>query len=283
MKPQEAYEMGRTLYKRNEFEAALPLFRRALSSGSPNARMYAARCLRELGRLGEAYREFHLAAKDANQMAQTDARYAKTRDVASAELFDLEPRVGKLVIAIPEGVGAANVTLDGKTLAAETVAAPIPLTPGSYTLHATAADGSSFDGKVDVHPGKTKTLPIFVATEGAGEQDDDDDDRGLGTWHRPLFWASAGTAAAGLVVGGIFGAVALSKKGTVSDNCVELACNTEGKDAAESGNAFGNVSTAGFVIAGVGAIAATVLLIAAPEEDPVFGWWSPGHPLQLRW
>ena len=52
------YAAAKKLFDAQSYAKALPLFQDAYAqSKSPNARVYVARCLRELGRLPEAYDE----------------------------------------------------------------------------------------------------------------------------------------------------------------------------------------------------------------------------------
>src|SRR5437868_6752686 len=60
------FKAAQQLYDKGDFAGALALFRDVMGiNGSPNARLYAARCLRELGRLPEAYEELTIAIRDA--------------------------------------------------------------------------------------------------------------------------------------------------------------------------------------------------------------------------
>ncbi|RLB62534.1 MAG: hypothetical protein DRI90_08845, partial [Deltaproteobacteria bacterium] len=98
----EAFARGRTLWEAGDHVAAYPFFQRALeATGSPNARIYVARRLRELGRLPEAYEEMSTTWQDAMAMAKTEDRYVATRDAAAAELVMLEQQVGKVIVLPP--------------------------------------------------------------------------------------------------------------------------------------------------------------------------------------
>src|SRR5690606_23003072 len=54
----KAFEQGRKKWDAKDPAGALPFFQKAAQqSGSPNARLYVARCLRETGKLPQAYDE----------------------------------------------------------------------------------------------------------------------------------------------------------------------------------------------------------------------------------
>src|SRR5690349_5450200 len=63
---QAKFEAAQTKYDKKDFAGALPLFQDALAAtGSPNARLYVARCLRETGQLAQAHAEFKETQRDA--------------------------------------------------------------------------------------------------------------------------------------------------------------------------------------------------------------------------
>ena len=97
------FASARALFNAGKVAEALPLFRDVYArSSSPNARLYVARCLRKLGRNPEAYDEMEATLREATKRAETEPKYAQTRDSAAAELALLEPLVGKLIIAVAD-------------------------------------------------------------------------------------------------------------------------------------------------------------------------------------
>jgi tetratricopeptide (TPR) repeat protein len=83
------FKAAQRLYDKRDFKAALAQFREI---ESPNAHLYAGRCLRELGNLPEAYEEFTRAIRDATEHADAKPHYAITRDAASTERSPRSPR-----------------------------------------------------------------------------------------------------------------------------------------------------------------------------------------------
>jgi hypothetical protein len=66
----------------------------------------------------------------------------------------------------------------------------------------------------------------------------------------PLVYVGAGLGGVGVIVGGIFGGLALSKKSDLQDICPNKNCPS-GSSLGEA-RSFGTVSTVGFVVAGAG-------------------------------
>jgi hypothetical protein len=67
-------------------------------------------------------------------------------------------------------------------------------------------------------------------------------------------------------VGGVAGAMALGKKGTVNRECDGALCSQPGLDAAEAGKRDALVSTLGFGVGIAGLTAGIVLLLTSSEE-----------------
>ena len=83
-----------------------------------------------------------------------------------------------------------------------------------------------------------------------------------------------GTIGAGTAVVGdvdintnLTGSVAIDRKSTVDDNCNGFACNHEGKEAADEGQALALVSSISFPVGLAGLAAGAVLWLFAPTED----------------
>src|SRR5512137_704496 len=83
----QVFSEGKKLFDEGKYETALSKFREALGlTGSPNSRLYVARCLQSLGRLPEAYDEMQHAMREAAEKATSDSKYVSTRDAAAAQI-----------------------------------------------------------------------------------------------------------------------------------------------------------------------------------------------------
>lgn len=157
----QAFEQGRARFEAQDYQAALPLFRQALGpTGSPNARLYVARCLRELGQLVEATEEMIRTVQDARQLAAEEDRYAQTRDTAAAELAVLEGKVGKVVVALDPDLAGAAVELNGQPLAPKRVGVPVVVLPGSVSVAAVKGDGTRVEQSTTVAAGEVATVTL---------------------------------------------------------------------------------------------------------------------------
>jgi len=159
----EAFADAQRLFDAKDYAGALPKFKAlADETKSPNARLYVARSLRELGRLAEAYDEMEATVKDASAAAEIEKKYEKTRDAAAAELALLQGRVGKLTIAVADAPAGTRVLLNGIEVSAERLASPITVVPGPQRVEISGPGIETIRRDVDVNGGETKTLPVAV-------------------------------------------------------------------------------------------------------------------------
>jgi len=172
----ERFDAAQKLFDQGKHADALAMFQSVYEeTKSPNARLMAARCLLALGRTAEGYEELHATVREAGAKAQSEPKYARTRDAAAAELGVLEAKVGKIVIALadagndggrppmPPGAAAAKVSLNGSDLAAERLGVPFAVAPGKIVVVATKPDGSSTKREETISAGETKTITLIFA------------------------------------------------------------------------------------------------------------------------
>ena len=159
--PAEAFKQGLELFQKKRFDEALPLFEEAVAdSGSPNARIYVARCLRELGRLDAAYEEMRLTVRDATRKAETEPKYEPTRDSAASELALLEPRVGRLVVTVVERPEGTVVYVGGRELSVDQLGVPVAAMPGRVDVRAEALGFKPVERTADIEAGSPRTMTI---------------------------------------------------------------------------------------------------------------------------
>ena len=88
---------------------------------------------------------------------------------------------------------------------------------------------------------------------------------------RPLvaMIVAGGVGVVGLGLGTAFGVVAISDKSSAQNACSSTCANQAGADKWSSAVQAGNISTAGFIIFGVGAVGAATLWFTAPSSPRV--------------
>jgi hypothetical protein len=252
---------------------ALPHFRAAFAaSSSPNARLMIARCLVALGKTAEAYEEMATTTREAAARADTDPKYARTRDAAAAEMVMLERRIGKLVVALAEPGAGAAVTLDGAPLAADRLGVPVAVQPGKLTIEATHAGDKPVRREVTIGAGETKTVaiaftsaavaaaPITTAPKDAPPIDAAAPQHGGGVRVAGFFVAGLGVAGMGAFAGA--GLAAKSKFTSVEAACGGVRCTDPkyGSDI-DSGKTLQTLANLGLGV-GVAGLVGGALMIA---------------------
>jgi hypothetical protein len=216
----EAFDAGRALHESGHHAAALPLLQQAyLISRSPNAHLLLARCLRELGRLAEAYEEMRAVSREASTRAESDPRYVAARDASAAELLLLERRVGRLVVALEDVLAEGSVELDGVSLPADRLGVVLAVMPGSHVVEAKRARGEPIRQEVTVSAGEMKTLALrssapawrVVVYQPSGGA------------VRTAGYAFLGLGAAGMILFAVAGGVSLASYTALQHECATLA------------------------------------------------------------
>jgi hypothetical protein len=136
-------------------------------TGSPNAELYVARCLRELGRLPEAYEATAVALRHATAKAERDPKYVSTRNAAATDLAKLEPRVGRLVVAVADAPAELSVTVNGAPLAREKLGLPAAVAPGEVVVRVTAAGKRDVERRLALNAGDAATVTLALESSSA--------------------------------------------------------------------------------------------------------------------
>jgi tetratricopeptide (TPR) repeat protein len=131
---------GQKLYDEKQYEPALVELRASHAAApSPNSRLYVARCLRQTGRVAEAYDEYGQVILEAAERLGTDAKYEGTLKAAATERAALKDRVAaitlaaKQLVAVEQPVQGEGVPTGGKP--------PAFLRPLAYAVAGVGAVG----------------------------------------------------------------------------------------------------------------------------------------------
>lgn len=157
----EHFDTAQTLFDQKKYEAALVLFRQAYEkSKSPNARLMVARCHLALGRLADAHDELTATVAEAAGKAESEPKYARTRDAAAAELAPLEAKVGKLVLTFASSQPGAKVTVNGARVPASKLGVPMAVLPGTVEIVAEGVGPQPVKRTETISAGQTRTIVL---------------------------------------------------------------------------------------------------------------------------
>ena len=266
-------DVGDAKFAEGDYQAALEAYQGADEiMGVPSTGVAVGRTQAKLGLLVEArdslLRVTRFPQKPGESSVYVDAR----REAAqlAAALVERIPTVKIEVTGAADGT-ELDVRVDDKPVAKGTLRFPRRMSPGKHAVVVRAQ--GYFDGSatVDLAEGDREVVtialkrdpnaPVEAATEPDGPEpspaNGSDDEGGLS----PLVWVGFGVGAAGLLVGTITGAVALSRTSSLRDTCGGDVCGPQHEDDVKKAEAIAHGSTASFAIGGVGVALGVVALL----------------------
>lgn len=270
------YNKGMAAMKAEDFEAACPALEESHRlDPKPGVLFTLAACEQKRGRFATAvtrYEDFLeiVASLPAGERARQKQREA----AAKREKEAIADKVPSLTVVLPDGVGEEMVVKrDGEVMGRPSLGTPLPVDPGEHVITVHEGDGAAvLTERVTLQPGEKQTLrlpasypkskpdtPPLVASGGDKEK----------RFPPALPVAALAVGGTGVVLGSIFGLLAIGKKGTVDDECEGSVCRSEaGRSAGETGSTFATVSTVGFVIGALGIGTGVTLLLLQKDVEP---------------
>ncbi len=255
---QGLFEEARDEMRRGDYASAWPkLVESQRLDPSTGTLLNVVLCEEALGKVASAW----LHAKElCDTLPERDDR----RPIAARKLADLAARVPKLAVRLPPTApSGTTVVLDGVELGPSSLGVPVPVDPRSHKLIVRAPgrpervvelelhEGQQIEWLADVAPdGSTATQ---VSPVGAPSVPDPPHAAALAVpgvvagatpfaalepakprrWER---WAAFGVGAAGLIAGGVLGALTIDRRATVLSDCPAKRCmDSTGLDAATEG------------------------------------------------
>lgn len=275
----EKFKQAQKRFEAKDYAPALELARAALEiTGSPNARLYVGRALRELGQLAEAHAELDRTLRDAREAANKDPKYEPTRDSAAAELALLDQRVGKVIVALVDPPPGVKVELNGKVLDTTQVGQPVAVAPGDVLARARGDGARAVEKQIQIAAGATQTITLVFRETAAGATAPVDTakpptDAGApskksGGTLRTAGYVVAGVGVVGIAVFAITGSMANSKYGELEDGCGSTRCSDpKYADTVDSGKRLETIANVSLIAGGVGLLAGGALIVfGGPKE-----------------
>lgn len=216
--------------------------------------------------------------------AKPNPAFVDAQKRAQAVLDKARPKIAKLTIKVTGApIESVKVTVDDAVVPPKLLELPRPTDPGSRTVTASATgyvtatqavtltEGGASEVTLELKPEATTTVtpketPKVVPKETPLPPPQPDVSKGPST----LTWVAFGVGGVGLIAGGVFGAVAVSKKGKLDDACkTPSTCPRSSDSDISSMKTMANLSTVGFVIGAIGVGAGAVLLFTSKKSDTV--------------
>ncbi|MEZ4223580.1 MAG: hypothetical protein R3B13_21710 [Polyangiaceae bacterium] len=289
MSPAEArkeFTRAQSLYSKNKCSEALPKLTRLVeATGSPNAQLYVARCLRQLKQLPEAYEAYSEALRSADKQSTKDERYADTRSAAAAERAALESKVARIVIAAADAAPGLVVQVNGVKVDEDRLGDTLAIKPGKVTVTAEAPGREPFERSQEVAAGENTTFAIVLparsqtdtptqapsndpqpeqpppATKSGGSVSTS------GSSTRTLGYVALGVGAAGLATFGVAGLMANSRYSSLEDECGGGPCPASKQGDIDDGKRLDLIANIGLGVGAVGVVAGTVLVLMGGKSS----------------
>jgi hypothetical protein len=286
---QLAFLEGRVAFDARRFVDALRHFRKSHDIvASPNSRLLIANTLMELRRPTDAYGELLLAVEEADAAAAADERYKEAAEIARADLADMRQKIGLLTVNVSGADDAAKLSVAGKDVPRERWGQALTVEPGNVAVVLKGAAGNEVQ-EVSVDAGGDVSVSIAPPTKDEPPppppvEEESFFELGTSTQHI-LAYAAAGLGAAGLVVGGVMGGLALSTRDDLVAQCGEAPC-PQRTDDIDKGEGFQLGANISFIAGGALLATGVVLFFTAPsdeddDEAAVSVSLGPGH-INLR-
>jgi hypothetical protein len=241
------------------------------------------------------------AALDQLSVCSAPACPAEVKAECDRRAAELNAALPTIVLGATDAAGndvsAVTVTVDGAPFATALDGRALPIDPGNHTLHFQAAGRAPIDKTIVAREGeKARRVSVVLGAAGAtsavapvagvapvatvapveGAAPASPPPAAAQGPKTPSTWSTGktvavvswGVGAVGIVVGALAGAKANSDASTQKTDCSSAGdCpNHAGAESAHSSSlSAGNLSTAMFVVGGVGAVAGTVLWLTAPK------------------
>jgi hypothetical protein len=184
------------------------------------------------------------------------------------------PKIAHLVIRITPADVTASVAIAGKPVPAALLGAERPTDPGTHQVTASAKGYKPASASVTLAEGAHQELtlqleqdpsavsalpPSATAAIAATSADTNPPEPAAKKSKAPVFIAF-GIGGAGLIVGGVTGALAMSK----ASDCPNKVCETQ--DDLDSARGMATISTIGFSVGIAGVAVGTILLLTGSSE-----------------
>ena len=267
---EDLYQQGIALAQQGKWaDAAARLEESNRIDPAPGTGINLADCYEHLGKVASAWSMFVEAASVFGRRTPPDPRAETAKTRAEA----LYPKLSRLTIEVPEAVRATKglvVRRDGQEVGAAQLGTAIAIDPGEHVVEVSAPGKVTWKTTVKVEGEAAKvSVPVPVLQDAPPGGDGGAAD-GAWPWQKKVAIGAGGVGAAGLVVGAIFGGLALGNHDELAARCAPgepRVCDAEGLAIANDQKTIATVSTIGFAAGGALLAAGVVLWVVAPSSE----------------
>jgi hypothetical protein len=234
-----------------------------------------AECENQWGKIASAMADYdtfldlvaHLPPKDR-------ARQDERARIAAEKRAALAREVPSITVSLDPGIPqGSTVKIDGRPVAAASLASSIPVDPGDHVLTVEAVGGRTSEQRVTLAKGDARALtltlpaaaPVPIAPTETPVPSSDP-----GATRRTIVYVTLGVGGAAIVAGAVMGGIVLGDKSNIDKNCPTPTTCASPADAssANSARTLGWASTGVFIGGGAALGAAAILWFTRPKSTP---------------
>jgi hypothetical protein len=266
-------------------QAVDPLAKAEVLFHAPTTLGRLGECRVKLGKLVQGTEDLQRVVRESLPPTATPAFFA-AQERAKKVLDEARAKLAKLRVRIVGPADAQVVAkIDGQSVPSASLNANRPMDPGEHIVELSAPGYKVTSTKVLLKEGASESIALAleadpnavatVATPAApvanGSSPENTPIRTItedkaGTSNLVPAYVAWGIAGGGLLVGTIAGSIALGKQSDLDATCVNKACPDSSKSIHDSMTSAGTISTVGFAVAGVGAVAGVILYFVGTRE-----------------
>jgi len=273
------FREAQSLMAQSKYDDACPKFEESERlDPSTGTLLNLAVCHEKVGKLASAWNEFHAAVAAARRDQRADRV-----TFAEEHIADLEPRLSRLTIELPQASDAPGIEirLDHTILGRPALGLAFPVDAGTHELAVRAPGKVSWTKRLTIVSGpsaQSVTIPRLrdlaqqptpsASTEAPEPSATRDQGVERGAAQRIVAYALGGAGVVGLGIGTGFGIDALVKFGQSNkQGCDESDCDTQGATLRDAARKSGDISTVAFIAGGVLLASGIVVYFTAPRRS----------------
>lgn len=264
---------GHEALQRKDYALAEDRFRRADALvHAPSLVVDHARALVGLGRLVEAHERYALVLREG-LAPNAPASWVKARQDAEIEIESIKPRLAWLTINV-SGPDNLSVSLDGKDVPKAALGVRRAADPGERVVRVSAPGFLQREERLSLAEGEEKSIDIALELDpDAAVQLADEPEPApapapvVAERDHTLSYVLWGVGGAGVLLGSVTGALFLSKKSQLDDQCPSGDCPESAQGDIDTYRLYGYLSPAGFGVGLAAAAAGTVLFLSGDEPQ----------------
>lgn len=259
------FDKGKTLYNAKNFADALGEFRASYALvKSPNSHFFIANCLRDLGRLTEAYTEYDRVAEEAKTAGE---QYAGAIEAAIAERDALAAKLVLVTVSTPGSPADATLNVAGMDVASDLAGKPIPVMPGNIEVKLSAPGKTTATQTVTGAAGETKMVTIEFAVAPPPTTDEHPSGAKKLTPMRIGAIAAAGVGVVGMILFAVEGSASNTTYDDLKEKCGG-PCPQEFASDIDKGRTQQIVANVGLGVGIAGLAAGATLFVLSMKKKP---------------